>query len=51
MRLTWFGRDGDATVDLSSTWAAAGLPLLVLALWTGLGIWLARRSMRWEPRV
>ena len=51
MRLTWFGRDGDATVDLSSTWAASGIPLLVLVFWTGLGIWLARRSMRWEPRV
>ena len=51
MRLTWFGRDGDATVDLSASWAAAGPPLLVLALWTGLGAWLAHRSMRWEPRV
>ena len=51
LRLTWFGRDSDATVDLSASWVASGPPLLVLAVWTGLGMWLARRSMRWEPRV
>ena len=51
VRLTWFGRDSDATVDLSATWVASGGPMLVLALWTGIGFWLAHRSMRWEPRV
>lgn len=53
VRVSWFGFDtgsSSQTLDLSNTWAAAGQPLLVLASWTLLAGFLARRSMRWEPR-
>jgi ABC-2 type transport system permease protein len=53
VRISWFGFETgstDRTLDLSDTWAAAGEPLLVLAAWTLLAVFLARRSMRWEPR-
>lgn len=53
VRSSWLGLEGtstDPTLDFGSTWAAAGQPLLVLAAWTALGVWLTARSMRWEPR-
>ncbi|MDN4161050.1 ABC transporter permease [Nocardioides abyssi] len=53
VRVTWFGFDtGDVerTLDFADTWAAAGQPLLVLVAWALLAVYLARRSMRWEPR-
>jgi ABC-2 type transport system permease protein len=54
VRTGWFGI-GDArterTLDFADTWAAAGQPLLVLLAWTGLAVWLAARSMHWEPRT
>jgi ABC-2 type transport system permease protein len=53
VRVSWFGFDtgsNSQTLDLGDTWAAAGQPLLVLAGWTLLAWFLARRSMRWEPR-
>ena len=59
VRTGWFGLEpvsGDAlsqevTLDFASSWAQAAHPLLVLVLWTALALWLARRSMRWEPRA
>lgn len=53
-RSSWFGlgRSGaERTLDFADTWSAAGQPLLVLLAWTGLAVWLAARSMRWEPRT
>ncbi len=53
VRVSWFGFETgstDRTLDLSDTWAAAGEPLLVLTAWAVLAVFLARRSMRWEPR-
>ncbi|GAA1920549.1 ABC transporter permease [Nocardioides lentus] len=48
----WIGRTPDltGTVDFAQSWAQAGQPLLVMAVWTALALVLARRSMRWEPR-
>ena len=54
VRVGWFGRgDGgsERTLDFAGTWAAAGQPLLVLVAWTALAVWLAARSMQWEPRT
>ena len=53
VRVSWFGVETggtDRTLDLSDTWAAAGQPLLVLTAWAVVAAFLARRSMRWEPR-
>lgn len=53
VRIGWFGLEPgstDRTLGLSDTWSAASEPLLVLAGWTVLAVFLARRSMRWEPR-
>jgi ABC-2 type transport system permease protein len=53
VRVGWFGFESggtDRTLALSDTWAAAGEPLLVLGAWTVLAVFLARRSLRWEPR-
>jgi len=47
-----FGEPGtERTLDLADTWAAAGKPLLVLVGWTALAVWLAARSLQWEPRT
>jgi ABC-2 type transport system permease protein len=54
VRVTWFGRDGygaGGSLSFADTWVAAGPPLLVVAVWTVLSVWLARRWMRWEPRA
>jgi ABC-2 type transport system permease protein len=55
IRIGWFGLDGPdaqiATLSFMETWAQAAQPLVVLAVWTSLAVTLARRSMRWEPRV
>ncbi|MBJ7470867.1 MAG: ABC transporter permease [Solirubrobacteraceae bacterium] len=52
---SWFGFDRvgatEPTLGFAETWAAAAGPLLVMAAWTVLGLALARRSMRWEPRT
>lgn len=53
VRSSWLGLDGpgtDPSLGFGETWAAAGQPLLVLAAWAALAVWLAARSMRWEPR-
>ncbi|MBC9732450.1 ABC transporter permease [Nocardioides marmotae] len=53
VRVTWFGMETgstERTLDFAGTWAPAGQPLLVLVAWTALAVYLARRSMRWEPR-
>lgn len=53
VRSSWFGMDGTSTdrvLSFAETWTAAGKPLLVLAAWAALAVWLAARSMRWEPR-
>ena len=54
VRVGWFGvGDGgtERTLDFAGTWAAAGQPLLVMVGWTALAVWLAARSMQWEPRT
>jgi ABC-2 type transport system permease protein len=55
VRVGWFGLDGRAaeetTLSFAESWSQAGQPLLVIAAWTALAVALARRSMRWEPRV
>jgi len=55
VRVGWFGLDGpgatDSTLTFAETWGQAAEPLIVIAVWTSLAIWLARRSMRWEPRA
>jgi ABC-2 type transport system permease protein len=59
VRTGWFGLEpvtgGDfsqvPTLDFASSWAQAGQPLLVLGVWTVAALWLAARSMRWEPRT
>jgi ABC-2 type transport system permease protein len=43
---TW---DGEA-VDLPGAWAAAPLPLAVLACWLVVAAVVARRVFRWAPR-
>ncbi|MDN4172338.1 ABC transporter permease [Nocardioides sp. SOB77] len=53
VRVSWFGMETGSTaqtLDLGGTWAAAGRPMLVLVAWAVLAAYLARRSMRWEPR-
>jgi ABC-2 type transport system permease protein len=54
LRITWFGRAPETgsgeRFDFWATWAQAGPPLAVLVAWTVLAVWLARRSMQWEPR-
>jgi len=50
VRLSWFGEDGSRDVGLLDGWVAAGPPLLVLLAWTAAAVWLAARSLRWEPR-
>jgi ABC-2 type transport system permease protein len=55
VRVGWFGLDGPeaerTTLSFADTWREAGQPLAVIASWTVLGVSLARRSMRWEPRA
>ncbi|MET1000141.1 MAG: ABC transporter permease [Marmoricola sp.] len=54
LRIAWFGRPaelGSSTrFDFWETWSHSAAPLGVLAAWTVVSIWLARRSMQWEPR-
>ena len=54
VRVGWFGLGEpgtERTLDLAQTWTAAGQPLLVLLAWTAIAVWLAARSMHWEPRT
>ena len=54
VRTGWFGfgePGTERTLDFADTWAAAAQPLLVLVAWTALAVWLAARSMHWEPRT
>jgi ABC-2 type transport system permease protein len=54
VRVGWFGfgePGTERTLDFAGTWAASAQPLLVLLAWTGLAVWLAARSMHWEPRT
>lgn len=41
---------GEAAGGFVESFGAAGFPLLVLAGWCVLGVWLARRYMKFEPR-
>jgi len=51
VRLGLTGTTGNGqVVDLSGSFVAAVVPLLVLAAWVAVGLWLARRWFRWEPR-
>ena len=45
LRLAWLGGGADGT------WAQALQPLLILLAWTAVALFLAQRSMRWEPRA
>lgn len=51
VRISWFGEAGSRDVGFVDGWAAAGQPLLVLLAWTAVAVWLAARSLRWEPRT
>lgn len=51
VRVGWFGMGPNGDLDLTQTWFAAVRPLGVLLAWTVLALWLAKRSMRWEPRT
>ena len=46
----WFGSDDGTRLGFVETWGVAVEPLAVLVAWTLLAVWLARTSMRWEPR-
>lgn len=54
VELCWLGFSGTApdgsTLTFAETFAAAGLPVAVLAGWIALGVLAARTWMRWEPR-
>jgi len=51
MRLALTGTAGDGHhLGLTANFAAAAVPVLVLAAWTLAGGWAARRWFRWEPR-
>ena len=54
LRVAWFGRTpelGNSTrFDFWETWSQSAAPLAVLAVWALVSVWLARRSMQWEPR-
>ncbi len=54
LRVAWFGRPPELGTaerfDFLATWSEALPSLAVLAAWTVVAIWVARRSMRWEPR-
>ena len=54
LRIAWFGRPSELgspkSFDFVSSWVEAGPAMAVLAGWTVLAIWLAKRSMQWEPR-
>jgi len=54
VRITWFGRPGELgsseQFGFLTTWGEALPALGVLVAWTVLSVWLAKRSMHWEPR-
>lgn len=51
VQAAWFGlADDGSRLSLLETCTAAGPGLAVLVGWAVLGVWLALRSMRWEPR-
>lgn len=54
LRISWFGRSAELgsteTFGFWETWAQAAPAIGVLAGWTVLAVWLAWRSMQWEPR-
>lgn len=38
------------TVGAAASFGAAVVPLLILGVWVGAGVWATRRWFRWEPR-
>lgn len=50
VRISWFGEAGSRDVGFVDGWGAAVPPLTVLLAWTAVAVWLAARSLRWEPR-
>lgn len=51
VRLGLTGSTGEGqVVSFAGSFQAAVVPLLVLAAWVAVGLWLARRWFRWEPR-
>jgi ABC-2 type transport system permease protein len=54
VRVAWFGRAAElgtgTRYDFWQTWSHSTTALGVLVAWTVLSVWLARRSMQWEPR-
>jgi ABC-2 type transport system permease protein len=55
LRVSWFGRPPELGTaqrfDFLASWGEALGSLAVLAAWTVLAVWVARRSMQWEPRA
>jgi ABC-2 type transport system permease protein len=51
VRLGLTGGTGDGqVVGFAGSFGPAVVPLLVLAAWVAVGLWLAQRCFRWEPR-
>ncbi|HEX2317011.1 MAG TPA: ABC transporter permease [Thermomonospora sp.] len=55
VRTAYLGRDFTGTGDhgnvgVLEAWTTCGPALLTLVAWVALGVWLARRYFRWEPR-
>ncbi|OZD00961.1 ABC transporter permease [Rhodococcus sp. 06-235-1A] len=52
LNLGWFGTTtpGDASIGFASTFAEAGMPLVVMLAWIVGSLLIARTHFRWEPR-
>jgi ABC-2 type transport system permease protein len=54
LRVAWFARPAEPGTaerfDFWATWTHSPAALGVLVAWTVIAVWLARRSMQWEPR-
>jgi ABC-2 type transport system permease protein len=54
LRVAWFARPAELGTaerfDFWATWSHSATALGVLVAWTVVAVWLARRSMQWEPR-
>lgn len=51
LRIGWAGHDDGQAVEGLAVWAHAAQPMVVLLAWIVIGVSLARRYLRWEPRT